>query len=62
MNQIYGFEGEVKVKYIVQMYEFFSEVFEWFLLVQCINGKVLIMYGGLFSEDGVILDDIWKIE
>lgn len=42
MNQIYGFEGEVKAKYTAQMYELFSEVFEWLPLAQCINGKVLV--------------------
>ncbi|XP_045148597.1 serine/threonine-protein phosphatase 5 [Echinops telfairi] len=62
MNQIYGFEGEVKAKYTAQMFELFSEVFEWLPLAQCINGKVLIMHGGLFSEDGITLDDIRKIE
>ncbi|PKK16767.1 serine/threonine-protein phosphatase 5 [Columba livia] len=62
MNQIYGFEGEVKAKYTAQMFALFSEVFEWLPLAQCINGRVLIMHGGLFSEDGVTLDDIRKIE
>ncbi|XP_005533975.1 PREDICTED: protein PPP5D1, partial [Pseudopodoces humilis] len=62
MNQMYGFEGEVKAKYTAQMFALFSEVFEWLPLAQCINGKVLIMHGGLFSEDGVTLDDIRKIE
>ena len=42
MNQIYGFEGEVKAKYTAQMYELFSEVFEWLPLAQCINSKVLV--------------------
>lgn len=42
MNQIYGFEGEVRAKYTAQMYELFSEVFEWLPLAQCINGKVLV--------------------
>ncbi|XP_010215639.1 PREDICTED: serine/threonine-protein phosphatase 5, partial [Tinamus guttatus] len=41
MNQIYGFEGEVKAKYTAQMFALFSEVFEWLPLAQCINGKVL---------------------
>ncbi|KAL7980746.1 hypothetical protein Chor_001900 [Crotalus horridus] len=54
--------GEVKAKYTAQMFELFSEVFEWLPLVHCINGKVLIMHGGLFSEDGIMLDDIRKIE
>lgn len=46
MNQIYGFEGEVKAKYTAQMYELFSEVFEWLPLAQCINGKVLVRAAG----------------
>ncbi|CAG6008361.1 unnamed protein product [Menidia menidia] len=46
MNQMYGFEGEVKAKYTAQMFQLFSEV----------------MHGGLFSEDGVTLDDLRKIE
>ncbi|XP_043924969.1 serine/threonine-protein phosphatase 5-like [Protopterus annectens] len=62
MNQMYGFEGEVKAKYSSQMFELFSEVFQWLPLAQCINGKVLVMHGGLFSEDGITLDDIKKID
>uniref|UniRef100_A0A8C8DRH2 Serine/threonine-protein phosphatase n=1 Tax=Oryzias sinensis TaxID=183150 RepID=A0A8C8DRH2_9TELE len=62
MNQMYGFEGEVKAKYTAQMFQLFSEVFQWLPLAQCINTKVLVMHGGLFSEDGVTLDDIRKID
>ncbi|XP_030632826.1 serine/threonine-protein phosphatase 5 [Chanos chanos] len=62
MNQMYGFEGEVKAKYTAQMFQLFSEVFQWLPLAQCINNKVLIMHGGLFSEDGVTLDDLRKID
>uniref|UniRef100_A0A8C5BN50 Serine/threonine-protein phosphatase n=1 Tax=Gadus morhua TaxID=8049 RepID=A0A8C5BN50_GADMO len=62
MNQMYGFEGEIKAKYTAQMFQLFSEVFQWLPLAQCINGKVLVMHGGLFSEDGVTLDDLRKIE
>ncbi|KAK6296429.1 hypothetical protein J4Q44_G00325710 [Coregonus suidteri] len=62
MNQMYGFEGEVKAKYTAQMFTLFSEVFQWLPLAQCINGKVLVMHGGLFSEDGVMLDDLRKID
>uniref|UniRef100_A0A8B9HP98 protein-serine/threonine phosphatase n=1 Tax=Astyanax mexicanus TaxID=7994 RepID=A0A8B9HP98_ASTMX len=53
MNQMYGFEGEVKAKYTAQMFQLFSEVFQWLPLAQCINSKVLVMHGGLFSEDGI---------
>ncbi|XP_053544788.1 serine/threonine-protein phosphatase 5 [Bombina bombina] len=62
MNQMYGFEGEVKAKYSAQMFQLFSEVFQWLPLVMCINKRVLIMHGGLFSEDGVTLDQIRSIE
>uniref|UniRef100_A0A8C1PG04 Serine/threonine-protein phosphatase n=1 Tax=Cyprinus carpio TaxID=7962 RepID=A0A8C1PG04_CYPCA len=62
MNQMYGFEGEVKAKYTAQMFQLFSEVFQWLPLAQCINSKVLVMHGGLFSEDGVTLEDIRKID
>uniref|UniRef100_A0A3Q2FR14 Serine/threonine-protein phosphatase n=1 Tax=Cyprinodon variegatus TaxID=28743 RepID=A0A3Q2FR14_CYPVA len=62
MNQMYGFEGEVKAKYTAQMFQLFSEVFQWLPLAQCINSKVLVMHGGLFSEDGVTLEDLRKID
>lgn len=44
MNQMYGFEGEVKAKYTAQMFQLFSEVFQWLPLAQCINNKVLVSY------------------
>uniref|UniRef100_A0A8C5QV46 Serine/threonine-protein phosphatase n=1 Tax=Leptobrachium leishanense TaxID=445787 RepID=A0A8C5QV46_9ANUR len=62
MNQMYGFEGEVKAKYSNQMFQLFSEVFQWLPLAMCINQRVLIMHGGLFSEDGVTLEQIRSIE
>ncbi|UYV62313.1 PPP5C [Cordylochernes scorpioides] len=40
------------------MAELFTEVFNWLPLAHCINGKVLVMHGGLFSQDNVTLDDI----
>eukprot|EP00063_Salmo_salar_P027635 XP_014002470.1 PREDICTED: serine/threonine-protein phosphatase 5-like isoform X2 [Salmo salar] len=51
MNQMYGFEGEVKAKYTAQMFTLFSEVFQWLPLAQCINGKVL--NGRCVSKRGV---------
>ncbi|XP_039256934.2 serine/threonine-protein phosphatase 5-like [Styela clava] len=61
MNQMYGFEGEVKAKYTPQMMELFSEVFNFLPLAYCINNKVLVMHGGL-CQDTVTLDDLRKIE
>ncbi|KAH7642321.1 serine/threonine-protein phosphatase 5 [Dermatophagoides farinae] len=58
MNKIFGFEGEVKEKYSKQMYDLFTEVFECLPLAHCLNKKILVMHGGLFSKDNVKLDDI----
>ncbi|CAG9860015.1 unnamed protein product [Phyllotreta striolata] len=62
MNQMYGFDGEVKSKYTAQMAELFTEVYNWLPLAHCLNKRVLVMHGGLFGSDTVTLDDIRKIE
>ena len=71
MNQMYGFEGECKHKYTSSIYEFFTQVFQVLPLAHCLiglnkngiqNKKVLVMHGGLFSQDNVKLDDIRKID
>jgi serine/threonine-protein phosphatase 5 len=71
MNQMYGFEGECKHKYSAQVYEFFTQVFQVLPLAHCLIGldedgepesRVLVMHGGLFSQDNVKLDDIRKID
>ena len=58
MNQMYGFEGEVKAKYSGQMYELFAEVFNLLPLCHCLNKRVLVMHGGLFADDGITLEQI----
>jgi len=62
MNQMYGFDGEVKAKYNAQTAEFFTEVYNWLPLAHCLNSRVLVMHGGLFSTDDVSLDDIRGID
>jgi len=42
MNQMYGFEGEVKAKYTAQMFQLFTEVFNYLPLSHCINNKILV--------------------
>ena len=42
MNQIYGFESEVKAKYNSEMAEIFTEVFNWLPLSHLINGRILV--------------------
>ncbi|PRP73190.1 serine/threonine-protein phosphatase 5 [Planoprotostelium fungivorum] len=61
MNRMYGFEGEVTQKYSKKCFDLFTEVFNWLPLSACLNKKVIIVHGGLFSKDGVKLDDMRKI-
>lgn len=42
MNQMYGFDGEVKAKYSAQMAELFTEVYNWLPLAHCLNNRVLV--------------------
>ncbi|KAH0568823.1 serine/threonine-protein phosphatase 5 [Cotesia glomerata] len=58
MNHMYGFDGEVKAKYTNQMAALFTEVYNWLPLAHCINKRVLVMHGGLFSRDDVTLQEI----
>lgn len=62
MNKIYGFEGEVKAKYDDVLVELFAEVFCCLPLAYVLNGRVFVVHGGLFSSDGVTLEDIRKID
>lgn len=55
MNQMYGFEGEVKAKYTAQMFQLFSEVFQWLPLAQCINNKVLVSSGIVSCEHSHVM-------
>lgn len=61
MNKIYGFEGEVKHKYDMVVMDLFTEIFRYLPLSATLNKKVIIMHGGLFQKDGVLLEDIAKI-
>ncbi|KAF1795261.1 Metallo-dependent phosphatase-like [Phytophthora cactorum] len=62
MNKIYGFEGEVKHKYDETVMQLFTEVFNWLPLAAVIENKVLVVHGGLFSDENVTLADIEKID
>jgi len=62
MNQIYGFQGEVAAKVDTGAFDMFSEAFNLLPLAACLKKKVLVVHGGLFSEDGVKLDQIRAID
>jgi serine/threonine-protein phosphatase 5 len=61
MNKVYGFENEVSIKYDKTTYQYFSLLFYSLPLAHCVNRKVLILHGGLFSENNVKLSDLIKI-
>ena len=62
LNKIYGFEQEVLSKYDSTVYEAFIRFFFSLPLAHCINKEILVVHGGLFSKDGVTLNDIRKIK
>lgn len=63
MNNIYGFKGEVQAKVDTgKSFDLFTEVFNWIPLGAVIGKKAFVTHGGLFSEDGVTLDDLRKID
>lgn len=62
MNKMYGFEGEVKAKYSGQMVDLFTEVYNWLPLSHCINKKVLVMHGGLFSKVTTLRERIRDVD
>ena len=54
------FEGEIIKKYDKAIYECFGEFFCVLPLAHTINKQIIIVHGGLFSKDGVTIDDIKK--
>ena len=64
LNQMYGFKNEVIDKYGKddRMYECFLEFFKSLPLGHILNKQILVVHGGLFSKDGVTIDEIKKID
>jgi serine/threonine-protein phosphatase 5 len=66
MNKMYGFEGEVHKKFSENLMDLFTECFNFLPLGSCLHSsddksRVLVVHGGLFSTDGVTLDDLRKV-
>ena len=62
MNKIYGFDGEVRAKYGETMSALFAEVFCCLPLGAVLGGKVFVVHGGLFANDGVTVKDLKAID
>jgi serine/threonine-protein phosphatase 5 len=62
INFFYGFQHEVHEKYNDEdIYESFHELFKFLPLGHVLNEDVLVIHGGLFSKDGVTLDELKQI-
>jgi len=53
-----AFKVKLKKKYDDDLYECFCELFCALPLGHILNKKVLVLHGGLFSKDGIKLDEI----
>ena len=62
MNMRYGFESETIDKYDLEVFECFSEFYKFLPLGHVLNKKVLVLHGGLFSKEGVTLNELKKID
>ncbi|CAD7964792.1 unnamed protein product [Amoebophrya sp. A120] len=60
MNKLYGFEGETRNKFDVQLYNLFCETFCYLPLCHVLNKEIFIVHGGLFSADNVTIEDLEK--
>ena len=62
INLFYGYQHEVHMKYNDEdVYESFHELFKFLPLGHILNEEVLVIHGGLFSEEGVTLYELKQI-
>ncbi|KAH0787202.1 serine/threonine-protein phosphatase 5 [Histomonas meleagridis] len=58
MNSLYGFSRECTSKYNSNIYKQFSDFFNYLPLGHIINGKTLVIHGGLFRDQSITIKDI----
>ncbi|XP_009131724.1 uncharacterized protein LOC103856368 [Brassica rapa] len=61
LNEVHGFEKEVMSKLNESVMDMISDAFCCLPLAHVLNGKIIVLHGGLFSRDGVTLTDIKSI-
>ena len=61
-NIRYGFQNEVIDKYDIDVFDCFSEFFKFLPLGHILNKQILVIHGGLFSKEGVTINDLKNID
>ncbi|OAF68327.1 hypothetical protein A3Q56_03930 [Intoshia linei] len=61
MNQVYGFDGEVRSKYSSEMIPLFTNLFNQLPLAHVIDKKIFVTHGGLVDRD-ITLNEIREIK
>ena len=62
INNRYGFKFEVLNKFDdIRILDCFNEFYKFLPLGHILNKKILVLHGGLFSKDGVTLDELKQI-
>ena len=62
LNERYGFKNEIIDKYKDKIiFDCFTEFYKFLPLGHILNKEIMIIHGGLFSEDGISLDKLKKI-
>lgn len=59
---VYGFQKECLAKYNDVVFSMFCEMFRHLPVCSVIHNKVLVIHGGLFHKEGVMLRDIEEVE
>ena len=63
VNNRYGFRIEVAFdKYDSEVYDYFSEFFRFLPLGHILNNKIIVLHGGLFSKEGVTINELKNLE
>ena len=62
INFLYGFRIEAINKYDLDVFNCFSEFYKFLPLGHVLNKKIIVIHGGLFSEEGVTIDELKKID
>ena len=60
INFLYGFRIEAINKYDLDVFNCFSEFFKFLPLGHILNNKIIVIHGGLFSEEGVTINKLKK--